>query len=1797
MRPNRLALPLFASAVSLSALVVFAQPPPLRIMPLGDSITYGSNTPGGYRLPLYVTLTNQGYNVDLVGSASDNTAAGLGAEINHEGHSGWRISNPTGSNGLHEYILGWLAAIDDPDVVLVHIGTNDTNDPNFEQAIDELDALIARIADARPYAHIVATTLMKRGTDDTDTKYVAIATQFNPYVASRVQAHRALGRRVHFLDMHAYLERTDMYDNLHPNAGGYTNMANAWYPVVTNLVGLYGDRLPPGFSSVKPVTSTSLSVTFSKPLDLTASPAATNPASYALSPAGTVTAVSALAADLRKVTLTVSGLNPSVTSTLTFSGALTDLVPAGEGGPFSANLSEARTFIAPAASGLAADNVPAEVLSGWEPLYTLTPPTSVKYGRDPVGYTTNTSAIYANIPLARVAYYMALQRSGEPLYYVWAETDAFTQDAVKLGVPTTLSGAFFQQSVTNLAVYSTSPNVTTGAFAVGNIEFWPCNYTYANSAAVPGASADIYDIGDQPTNGDYGSMQLHNTAAGETLFAFNHWGSATTANYTPCLGIGNNPDASVNSSGGQRDWTFLENAAQYTTRVLQVFVKRAAAPVPRDPPAPLSAFTGYDARRVCVTFSSPLSAASVTASSFALDNGVTVLDATLFKDLKTVTLITTPQPAGVALTLTVSGVRDIQTGALAPAAGLAVAALPPTLAEDVGSVANGYRVVYVLDIPVTSDFGGSVVNPYTFSAASSGTPFDRVAYYLELGQRPLVSPARQYAWTSMDAFTPYLSKIGIPNTAAKTVFAQMVTNLTVKCNKSGVTSGDFDTGNIEFWPSNYNESNAKAIPGASASNFDFGDGGYGTTAGHGSFQVHNYLLAQTVFGVNRWGANVTTPIGIGIGNCPSSETSSGADKDWTHASNAAYYSTRRLYVLARPKTTTQVSLTPPAEVVAQVPAAAGFQHLYTVDLPLQPKFTDAALRPTYYSVDNSGEFANTPYTRVAYFLELVKNNVTSFCWTAFNPVSLTVNRLGVPVNDSYFWQSVTNLDVVSNVGGVINTNGCDTGNIEFWDWDYQANNDRAIPGASDSAYDFGDRRGTSRGGSYGSMQVHNYGAGQTCWALSRFGNVSGSDRINVGIGNAPSGAPDWTHSNSGANWDTRRLLVFVQTAQAPQTPPEVAANVPDALNFRHLYTIDVPVRARFDLDASNALYYSVNNSLALTNGVIGRVAYYYELVQAGVTSFCWTAFDTITQDLNQLGVPRANRSFQQFVNNLDVRSNVAGVINTNGCDTGNIEFWDWDYSGANAQGIPGGSATLFDLADTRSGTAGGRYGSMQVHNWGAGQTLWALNRFNSSTENVCAGIGTNPNASSTSSGGQRDWTFTLNGNSYTSRRLLVFVQPAGAPDAVTPDTTKPAPSRAIGQTSLDRALVFFNKPVADSAADPANFSANNGLAVVGAALHPVYSNTCVILTTSPQTPGTAYTLTVNNVRDRTPQANLMYPDRTVAFTAQTEDSARPDFLGSVPEASSYRLVQRLALDRQAYWAKGAPFALDDTWPAAPRFDRVAYALDLLGTNGVRQWVWVSMDPFTTDPLRVGLPTGDRSARFQQLVTNLTVAASASVTTVTTGSFADGNIEFWPNNYSAVNEANILGASASTYDFGDRIDPNVPVGHGSFQIHNYRLGQTLFAVNSWGNDNRAIELGIGNRPSGHPDWTASGAYAEYATRTLYVFVRPAGASPDEPVPAPGWGTLPVIGLSPADKLVERGSAVAFTVVASGAERYQWRKNGVLIPGATSAFLSIPSVSREDRGDYDVLVYGSGSKYAVSLPANLALVSDGFMLILK
>jgi autotransporter-associated beta strand protein len=211
------------------------QYPAIRILPLGDSITWGvggDTDKGGYRGTLYNLLTALGYNAIFVGNNVENSA--LLAQPHHEGHPGQVISYITAN------IAAWLATMDNPDVVLLHIGTNDIGISDFPNAINRLDDLITQIATLRPYAHIIVTTLMQRSGD------TLIPTYFNPYVQGKVNAQAALGRRVTFLDMWSAVPYpANMADGVHPNQPGYNLMAAAWLGAIQAVWAPQGDLTKP----------------------------------------------------------------------------------------------------------------------------------------------------------------------------------------------------------------------------------------------------------------------------------------------------------------------------------------------------------------------------------------------------------------------------------------------------------------------------------------------------------------------------------------------------------------------------------------------------------------------------------------------------------------------------------------------------------------------------------------------------------------------------------------------------------------------------------------------------------------------------------------------------------------------------------------------------------------------------------------------------------------------------------------------------------------------------------------------------------------------------------------------------------------------------------------------------------------------------------------------------------------------------------------------------------------------------------------------------------------------------------------------------------------------------------------------------------------------------------------------------------------------------------------------------------------------------------------------------------------
>ncbi|MFI7430114.1 RICIN domain-containing protein [Micromonospora sp. NPDC049836] len=200
----------------------------VRVMPLGDSITEGTQVPGGYRIGLWQRLANGRYTTDFVGSQY-NGPGSLG-DHDHEGHPGWRIDQ------IDANIVGWLNTYQ-PHSVLLHIGTNDIlQNYNVSTAPNRLSTLIDRITNTAPTAEVFVAQLTPLANSGQES---AVRT-FNAAIPGIVQGKVNAGKHVHLVDMHSAVTTGDLIDGIHPTATGYDKMAAVWYAALQAVPGSIG---------------------------------------------------------------------------------------------------------------------------------------------------------------------------------------------------------------------------------------------------------------------------------------------------------------------------------------------------------------------------------------------------------------------------------------------------------------------------------------------------------------------------------------------------------------------------------------------------------------------------------------------------------------------------------------------------------------------------------------------------------------------------------------------------------------------------------------------------------------------------------------------------------------------------------------------------------------------------------------------------------------------------------------------------------------------------------------------------------------------------------------------------------------------------------------------------------------------------------------------------------------------------------------------------------------------------------------------------------------------------------------------------------------------------------------------------------------------------------------------------------------------------------------------------------------------------------------------------------------------
>ena len=205
----------------------------------------------------------------------------------------------------------------------------------------------------------------------------------------------------------------------------------------------------------------------------------------------------------------------------------------------------------------------------------------------------------------------------------------------------------------------------------------------------------------------------------------------------------------------------------------------------------------------------------------------------------------------------------------------------------------------------------------------------------------------------------------------------------------------------------------------------------------------------------------------------------------------------------------------------------------------------------------------------------------------------------------------------------------------------------------------------------------------------------------------------------------------------------------------------------------------------------------------------------------------------------------------------------------------------------------------------------------------------------------------------------------------------------------------------------------------------------------------------------------------------------------IPELDGFRPVLTANLPAGNGFAGYA----NDATATAGTFARVAYVLELEDARGYVDWVVATMDAFTAEAAKLGVPAVSK-AQFHQKVGHLTVRSnSLAVKEVT--DHDGGSIEFCNVNYGSQCGLAGIGGDPKKYDFNDT--PAAPVkgktfGYGCLQVNDWKNAATVFAYNHF--NEGMCDIGIGTNPDAekNPDWTFASNGGRFRARRLSVLVK-------------------------------------------------------------------------------------------------------------
>lgn len=216
----------------------------INILPLGNSITNGTDKYNSYRRSLWWMLREANCNFDFIGSWSRHHMGGEvpnpDFDMDHEGHSGWNcehIFHPPDWDAHRGNIGQWLQEYS-PDIVLVELGTNDVFQcRSAEDVLKNFDELISVLRAKNKNVKVLVATVLPLGKEWGPKKLCGDDESYDERLKKLNEAMKVFVAKVHsdqspvvLVDQFSGIDpEQHMYDDIHPNEVGEALIARKWF--------------------------------------------------------------------------------------------------------------------------------------------------------------------------------------------------------------------------------------------------------------------------------------------------------------------------------------------------------------------------------------------------------------------------------------------------------------------------------------------------------------------------------------------------------------------------------------------------------------------------------------------------------------------------------------------------------------------------------------------------------------------------------------------------------------------------------------------------------------------------------------------------------------------------------------------------------------------------------------------------------------------------------------------------------------------------------------------------------------------------------------------------------------------------------------------------------------------------------------------------------------------------------------------------------------------------------------------------------------------------------------------------------------------------------------------------------------------------------------------------------------------------------------------------------------------------------------------------------------------------------